>query len=313
MRKAFIDTLIQQAHQNDKIWLLVADVGYNLVEPFRDEFPDRFINVGVAEQNMIGVATGLALSGKTVFCYSLANFPILRCLEQIRNDVCYHNADVKIVSSGGGLMYGSLGASHHATEDLAIMRALPNMTVIAPCDPIEAGLATKAIAESGKPCFLRLSRTGDPIIHKVTPHFQVGKAIELREGWDVTLMATGSIMTEVLKAADLLASEGVTAGVLSFHTVKPIDHIAICYSALNTKAIVTVEEHNVDGGFGSAIVEELADCGMRINVRRVGIGNHFCSDVGSQQYLRGLNGLTAEHIAEVAREVLSYVAKSRVS
>ena len=285
-------------------------MGFNLVEPFRDEFPDRFINVGIAEQNMIGVAAGLALSGKTVFCYSLANFPTLRCLEQIRNDVCYHNADVKIVSSGGGLMYGSLGASHHATEDIAIMRALPNMTVLCPCDPVEAGLATEAIAESGKPCYLRLSRTGDPTIHKETPDFAIGKPIVIREGCDVALMATGSIMTEVLKAADLLESKGIKAGVVSVHTVKPLDWRELGYVAGMAGCIVGVEEHNLSGGFGSAVAEAITDMGLSVRLVRIGIKDCFSTEVGSQDYLRQVNSLSAEYIAEAAREALSYAEKS---
>lgn len=305
MRVAFIDTLIDCARENPNIWLLIGDVGFGLVESFQAEFPDRFINVGVAEQNMVGVAAGLALSGKVVFCYTFASFAVTRCLEQIRNDVCYHNANVKIVGGGGGLIYGSLGMSHHATEDIAIMRALPNMTVIAPCDAVQTKLATKAIAKSGNPCYLMLSKAGDSITYKQIPEFKIGEAINLRDGKDVALMATGGIASEALDAAELLAEDGIECRVLGFHTVKPIDYVEIGYSVLNTKLIVTIEEHNLDGGFGSAVAEEIMDMGVLTRLIRIGIGNRFCTEVGSQQYLREVNGLTAKHIAKTVKEAIN--------
>ena len=304
MRVAFVDALIQCARENPNIWLLIGDVGFGLVEPFQAEFPDRFINVGVAEQNMVGVATGLALSGKTVFCYTFASFAVTRCLEQIRNDVCYHNVDVKIVGGGGGLIYGSLGMSHHATEDIAIMRALPNMTVIAPCDTVQTKLATKAIAESGKPCYLMLSKAGDSITYNKMPEFKIGEAVKFRDGKDVALMATGGIASEALDAAELLTKDGIDCRVLGFHTVKPIDYVEIAYSILNTKMIVTIEEHNLDGGFGSAVAEGIMDLGLPTKLVRIGIENRFCTEVGSQQYLRESNGLTAKHITNIVKEAI---------
>jgi len=302
MRVAFIDTLIDCARENSNIWLLIGDVGFGLVEPFQAEFPDRFVNVGVAEQNMVGVAAGLALSGKVVFCYTFASFAVTRCLEQVRNDVCYHNANVKIVGGGGGLIFGSLGMSHHATEDIAIARALPNMTVIAPCDAIQTKLATKAIAESESPCYLMLAKAGDSITYNKMPKFKIGEAIKFRDGKDVALMATGGIASEVLAAAELLAKDGIECRVLGFHTVKPIDYVEIGYSILNTKLIVTIEEHNLDGGFGSAVAEEIMDMGFSTKLVRIGMENRFCTEVGSQQYLREVNGLTAKHIAKTVKE-----------
>src|SRR5271168_2577576 len=177
MRTAFFRALADLAERDERVNLIVGDIGFGVTENFARRFPQRFLNVGVAEQNMTGIAAGLALSGKIVFTYSIANFPILRCLEQVRNDVCYHNANVKIVAVGGGLAYGSLGATHHATEDLAIMRSLPRMTVIAPGDPFEAEAATRAVAAHSGPCYLRLGRAGEPAIHKSEVEFQIGKAI----------------------------------------------------------------------------------------------------------------------------------------
>ncbi len=182
MRTAFIETLFELAKEDKRVTLVVGDLGFGVVTRFMQELPGQFVNAGVAEQNMTGMAAGMAMSGKIVFTYSIANFPVLRPLEQIRNDVCYHNANVKIVSVGGGLGYGSLGPSHHATEDLAIMRVLPNMIVLAPNDPIETRLAVKAVADHKGPCYLRLGRAGEPIVHSGDVPFQLGKAILVRQG-----------------------------------------------------------------------------------------------------------------------------------
>lgn len=311
MRKAFIDTLIKQAKENDKIWLLVADVGYNLVEPFQKEFPDRFVNVGIAEQNMIGIATGLALQGKTVFCYSLANFPVLRCLEQIRNDVCYHNADVKIVPGGVGLTYGTLGFTHHATEDMAVMRALPNIIVESPCDPIETELAVKAMCGLHEPFYLRLSKTGDAVVHESKPDFKVGKAIQLCRGNDVAFITCGSIMGEVWNAAVLLNKENINASVYSMHTVKPIDVLAVV-EAVKCELVVTVEEHNILGGLGSAVAEIMSHMGLERKHKIIGIPDCFCKDVGSQQYLREKFQLTGEWIVKKVKESLNGQLESTI-
>jgi len=301
MRAAFISTLIDLAKKDERIFLLVGDVGYSLVEPFAQEFPRRFINIGIAEQNMMGIAAGLALSGQIVFAYSLANFPTLRCVEQIRNNVCYHDANVKIVASGGGLAYGALGMTHHVTEDLAIMRALPNMTVIAPGDPTEAALATRAAAEYPGPCYLRLARTGDPVVHETVPDFKIGKAITVRNGDAITLVASGGILHNTVQAAKQLEQKGIKPRVLSMHTVKPLDAEALLAVATETKAIITIEEHSIIGGLGSAVAEVLAESGIsRIVLRRVGIKDCFSSVVGSQAYLCKYHSLSVEDIVNEA-------------
>jgi len=304
MRTAFVRSLIDSARADDRVFLLVGDVGYSLVEPFAQEFPDRFINIGVAEQNMIGIATGLAMSGKTVFAYSLANFPTLRCVEQIRNDICYHNANVKIVASGGGLAYGALGATHHVTEDIAIMRSLPNMTVIAPADPAESALATRAITKWAGPCYLRLAKTGDPLLHKRKPDFKIGKAIMVRNGGDITLITTGGILKNAMLAAEQLKREGIHCRILSMPTLKPLDVKAVLAAATETGAIVTVEEHNIIGGLGSAVSEVLAEWDHpQIAFRRMGINDAFCSQVGSQEYLQKIHSLSVENIVEIVESL----------
>ena len=305
MRTAFIKTLIELARDDERIFLLVGDLGYHVVEPFAEEFPDRFINVGVAEQNMTSIATGLALSGKIVFVYSIANFSTLRCLEQIRNDICYHNADVKVVGVGGGLAYGALGMTHHATEDLAIMRALPNMTVVAPGDITETMLATKAIVEWPSPCYLRLTKPDGPVTPQAAYNFQIGRALMVRDGSDVTLIATGGMLYNTVQAAERLEEQRTQARVLSMHTLKPLDVEAVLVAARETNAIITVEEHNIIGGLGSAVAEVLAESSnLPIAFKRIGINDSFCSQVGNQEYLRELYSLSVEGIVKTAEEIL---------
>ncbi len=299
MRTAFIQQLYNLAKVDSRINLIVGDLGFGVVTDFARDFPNQFLNAGVAEQNMTGVAAGMALSGKIVFTYSIANFPTLRCLEQIRNDVCYHKADVKIVSVGGGLAYGALGATHHATEDLAILRALPNLLVIAPGDPLEAQAATRAIAAHPGPCYLRLGRSGEATVHDPGFDFQLGKAIQVREGFDLTIVSTGSMLQNALEAAEQLGQKGIQARVLSMHTIKPLDTEALFKAATETSALVTLEEHSLVGGLGGAVAEALMDAGKgAVRLKRIGLPPEFISTVGSQLHLWGLNGLSVEGITK---------------
>ena len=291
------------AAEDPRIWLVTGDLGYSVVEGFADSFPERFVNAGVAEQNMTGLAAGLALSGNVVFTYSIANFPTLRCLEQIRNDVCFHAANVKIVAVGGGFVYGSQGHTHHALEDLSIMRSLPGMTVLAPGDPVEARWATRAMVDRPGPCYLRLGRAGEPHVHPdgVAPDLHIGKACAIRAGSDVTLISCGGMLKDTVEAADLLSQRGVEARVLSMHTVKPLDADAVLAAARETRAIISVEEHRRVGGLGSAIAEVLAPTGVgSVAFRSVGVEGDDQPAAGSQAYLRSLSGLTSSAIADVA-------------
>jgi transketolase len=254
---------------------------------------------------MTGIAAGMALTGKIVFTYSIANFPILRCLEQVRNDVCYHNANVKIVAVGGGLAYGALGASHHATEDLAIMRALPNMTVVAPGDPAEAEAATLAVASLEGPCYLRLGRAGEPRVHCHPFKFEVGKAITLREGRDLTLISTGGLLQTTVQVADLLAVAGLNARVLSMHTVQPLDAETIKHAARDTRAVFTLEEHSKFGGLGGAVAEVLAEADLPALIfKRFALPATFSCVVGSQEYIRATNGLTSDSLSRAIQVLL---------
>jgi transketolase len=300
MRTAFIEELCDLAAQEERIWLLCGDLGYSVLERFRDRFPNRYINVGVAEQNMTGMAAGLAMCGKIVFTYSIANFPVLRCLEQIRNDVCYHRANVKIVAVGGGLAYGAQGYTHHGVEDLAVMRVLPEMTVIAPGDPIETRLATRAIVHHEGPCYLRLGKAGEPTVHPAEPHFEIGKAIKLREGNCVTLISIGGMLATVVKAAECLAEDGIQARVLSMHTLAPLDRDAVLAAAAETGGIITVEEHGV-GGLASAVAEVLAAEGCTVPFRALHLPRKPASHAGSQEALRGAHGLSVEGIVSAVQ------------
>lgn len=304
MRNTFVSTLCELAERDDRIWLLCGDLGYSVLEKFAARFPDRYVNVGVAEQNMTGVAAGLAMAGKVVFTYSIANFPIMRCLEQVRNDICYHRLNVKIVAVGCGLPYGTHGYTHHGVEDVAVMRALPNMTVVAPGDPIEARLATHTLVEREGPGYLRLGKGGEATVHADEPVFQIGRAIPVREGGDVTLIAAGAILAETIRAAELLAERGISAGVISMPSIAPLDVTTVLEAAARTRWIVTVEEHSVTGGLGSAVAEVLAEApatGARLLRCGVTAGPY---SVGGQAYLRGLNQLDAAGIAQRVASVV---------
>jgi transketolase len=305
MRKAFNEELLKIAKERGNVFMILADIGYGEIEPFANSFPDRFINCGVAEQNMTGVACGVAMEGNVAITYSIANFPTLRCLEQIRNDVCYHNANVKIVIIGGGMAYGPLGISHHSTEDLAIMRALPNMIVLAPCDIPEARAATHAMMSFNGPVYYRCGYKNEPVIHEKPFEFKIGRAITVREGSDASLIFSGTIGYNAKLAAEKLAGEGINCRLISMHTVKPIDRDAIVSAAKETGAIVTVEEHNVCGGLGSAVAEVLMDEGAGdIRFKRVALPDVNVTKVGSQDWLREQHGMGVSAIADAVRETL---------
>lgn len=297
MRDSFVRTLLSIAKTDPNVHLLTGDLGYGVLKPFFEELPDQFTNIGIAEQNMTGFAAGMALEGKIVFTYSIGNFPTLRCLEQIRNDCAYHNANVKIVSVGGGLAYGALGMSHHATEDLAVMRALPGVTVLAPGDSLEAEYATRAIYLREGTCYLRLGRGGEPQLHDTLKNFQIGKAIKLKDGKDLVIFTTGAIIDEVMGAERLLCNHGLKPCIYTFPTVKPIDTEVIKQCSSQYDYIITVEEHNKIGGFGSAVAEVLAELAdRRARILRIGMDDQYLSIVGTQSFLRDYCELSAAKI-----------------
>lgn len=306
MRTAFIETLCRLARQDERIWLLTGDLGFSVLEPFAREFPQRFVNVGVAEQNMTGIAAGLALCGNVVFAYSIANFPTFRCLEQIRNDVCYHRANVKVVAVGGGLAYGTQGYTHFGVEDLAIMRCLPHMTVVAPGDSVEARLATEAIARHQGPCYLRLGKAGEPVVHAQEPGFRLGQAIWVCDGSDVTLVSTGAILGRAMETARLLSARGVSAAVLSMPTVQPLDCQALRTAAARTGLLCVIEEHHAVGGLGDAVARALAG-GPPTSLRFYAVDSQELAtsgQVGNQTYLLDRAGLAPSALCESVLQAL---------
>jgi len=301
MRDAFLKSLTHLAKIDKDIVLLTADLGYGVFENFEKDFPGQFFNVGVAEQNMTGLASGLAIEGKKVVTYSIGNFPTLRCLEQIRNDACYHELNITIVASGGGFSYGSLGMSHHTTEDIAIMRSLPGTVVVAPGTQKETEDLTSALINHQGVSYLRLDKS----FAKDMPHENIiGKANQYSMGADITLVTTGGILKDVIEASELLKERNISCNVVSMHTIKPIDSDILIHLSNNSKGIVTVEEHNLDAGLGSAVAEVLLDYGAIPKIfLRIGLDNKFSSIVGSQDYLKEKYELDSISIARKVAEL----------
>lgn len=295
MRTAFINQLIEEAKSNKKIFLLVGDLGFSVVEPFAELFPERYLNVGVAEQNMAGIASGLAMEGYCVYIYSIGNFPTLRCMEQIRYDICYHNLNVKIVAVGGGYAYGSLGASHHATEEIGMLRTIPNITVCAPGDPIEAKAITTFTSKHYGPCYIRIGKAGEPTIHTETSlTLSLGEILKIKKGEVNAVFSTGAMLKYV---SDFISENEINASIYSFPFVKPIDHAKLLSILMLHKRIITIEEHQSNCGFGSAILEitnDLIEEGRLLTppeIKRIAIPDKFFSVAGSQGYLRKIAGL----------------------
>lgn len=306
MRDTFVRTLVELAREDKSIELITGDLGFGVLKPFYEELPDQFTNAGIAEQNMTSIAAGMALEGKTVFTYSIGNFPTLRCLEQIRNDCAYHNANVKIVCIGGGFVYGSLGMSHQATEDLAILRALPGVVVMAPADLVEAEACTRALAEYNGTAYLRLGRGGEKRIHEKLENFEIGKAIKVHDGERIAILSTGAIFEEVTVAYEELKKHGYNPEVYTFPTVKPIDKNVIEAVAKRFELIATVEEHNVVAGFGSAVAEVMAETkGNKATLLRIGLNDQYSEKVGNQKYLRGQYKIDSKSIIRKVLEALN--------
>lgn len=295
MRKAFIETLIELAKKDKNIYFLTGDLGYSVLEPFIKKFPKRFINCGVAEQNMMGVAAGLALSGKKPYVYSIVPFVTMRCFEQIRNDVCYQNLNVKIIGVGGGFTYGALGATHHAIEDIAILRALPNMTILCPCDPKETKELVLKSYQIKKPVYFRLTNKGESV-YKSKPRIEIGKPAVLKKGKDGLIIANGVEVSFCLELAEELVKQGKNFKVINLHTLKPINKKELLKEIKGIKKIFTIEEHSVIGGLGGALSEILAESDWQGQFRIIGVPDIFSSCIGSVDYFRKLYSLDKKSI-----------------
>ena len=308
MRNAFAAELTALAADDKRLVLLSGDIGNRLFDDFKGRFPDRFYNCGVAEANLTGVAAGLALSGFKPFTYSIASFITTRCLEQIKIDLCYHNLPVVIVGVGAGLAYTNNGATHESCEDIAFLRAIPNMTIICPGDSVETRLALNETLTINGPVYLRLGKKNEPVVHETDPDFTAGRVLVLREGSDLCLISTGNMLYNSMEAARLLEDDGISACVVSMHTVKPIDKDLVAAIFNRFKLAVTVEEHSRIGGLGSAVLEFVNDYGIGgAKLLRIGIPDMFFDLAGDQRYKRECFGLSPEAIARRALQELVHV------
>jgi transketolase len=295
MRTAFINQLIEEARKNEKIFLIVGDLGFSVIEPFAQEFPERYLNAGIAEQNMAGIAAGLAMEGYCVYIYSIGNFPTLRCMEQIRYDICYHELNVKIVAVGGGFAYGPLGASHHATEELGMLRTIPGLVICTPGDPAEAKAIVSFTSRFEGPCYIRIGKAGEPLVHSDDPGMiYPGQILKVRDGSDIAVFSNGAMLKYVV---DFIDNNKIGASVYSFPFIKPIDINSLASIILSHKKIITIEEHQAQAGFGSSILESINDLIEQKKiaewplVKRIAIPDKFFTVAGSQEYLRKLAGL----------------------
>jgi transketolase len=304
MRKAFVSTLVELAGDDPRIVLLTADLGFNFLEPFEERFPDRFFNVGVAEQNMIGLATGLAEAGLIPFVYSIVTFATLRPYEFIRNGPVHHRLPVRIVGIGGGVEYGVNGPTHHGLEDIAVMRALPGLTIVAPVDPRQAATALRATATLAGPVYYRLGKDEAGDVPGVNGAFELGRLNVLAEGDDVAIVAVGPVAREAVRAAELLSEAGVSAGVAAVASVSPAPADDLAALLDRVPLVVTVEAHGTTGGLGSLVAEVIAGGGLGCRLTPLGIGGADLESFGSDRFLLEQHGLSAEQVAaRIVREL----------
>ena len=307
MRNVFVKNLIKMAKQDKDLILLTGDLGFNAFEEFVKKYPKQFYNLGNAEANMVGVAAGLALAGKKICVYSIVPFVSMRCYEQIRNDVCQPNLNVKFIGVGGGFSYGVQGFSHNTIEDLAIMRVLPNMTVLCPGDRVEAKLAVREAFKSTSPVYLRLGKAGERKIYLRQPKFKLGQGLLVKSGSNLTLVSIGNIIEDVLLVSDNLEKQGFSIRVISMPYLKPFDRKIILKAAKETKAIFSIEEHSLIGGLGSCLAETLLETDYsNILFKRFAIPDKYYSEVGSQSYLRKINGLS---ISQITKDILKSIKR----
>lgn len=311
MRDHVISELAEYAKKDSQLYLICGDLGYVVLDKYKEVAPNNFINVGIAEQNMTALAAGLAMEGNTVFTYSIGNFPTLRCIEQIRNDVCYHNANVKILAVGGGFVYGNQGVTHHATEDIAIMRVLPTMRVYVPGDAYEAMSCIKEAYETQGPAYIRLARNKEQNFHDEGAVIDINRIQGYSNpGTDVNVLTTGSILVEGIKLQKLLEERRINAGIFSVPRVKPIDEEGIYKLAKNCKLLITMEEHQIDGGLGGAVSEIISTIPDKHAVLyRSGLNNQFSDITGSQEYLRDFYNISADTLLPIIQKTFKELDK----
>jgi transketolase len=297
MRNAFADELVKIASEDPRVVLLSGDIGNRLFDPFKTRFPNRFYNCGVAEANMASMAAGMAMCGLRPVTYTITPFNTTRCLEQIRDDVCYHNVPVLIIGTGAGLSYASLGCTHHSCEDISFLRSLPNMTVLCPADSMELRSLLRLSFQSSGPIYMRIGKTNEPVIHPSIPSLAIGKGVCIQEGKDLCIISTGNMLPTTLETAQILKTAGYGVEVISMHTVKPLDIELLSQICQKFPLLATLEEHSLIGGLGSSIAEWMIDQGHTTRLLRFGTQDRFPHPIGSQAYTREYFGLTASKIA----------------
>ena len=304
MRNTFIKEIISQSEKNKDIYLITSDLGFRSFEPFKEKFPDRFINVGVSENNMIGIGAGMALQGKKVFVYSILPFLIFRSLEQIRNIICHNNLDVKLIGGGGGFSYSVQGISHNTSEDLSIIRSLPNINVFNPGSKIETELALSIIFNSTGPSFIRLGKAPTKDYLQKKPTYNIGNGLLIKDGKDLTIFCCGNITQVVVETAKELENHNISAKVISLFCMKPINKEYVT-SNISSKKIVTIEEHSEIGGIGSAITDILCESSIKNFVlKKIALKDKCHNEIGSQDYLRKINGLEKDQILKEIKKLM---------
>lgn len=304
MRTALINALIDVAERDPDVFLLTGDLGYGALDQYIKSFPEQFINAGIAEQNMTSLAAGMAMDGRRVFTYSIGNFNSLRCLEQIRNDIAYHNANVTVISVGEGFAYGYAGFTHHLTEDISVLRAIPNLKIFSPSDPFEAGEVLRMAYRESGPSYIRLGKGGEKIINHDKKSLSYGKLNCVAKGEDLCFITTGGIVDEVMKCKNRLETEGKKVSVYTLPIIKPLDIDSLAEQLRDYNYIVSVEEHTIVGGLGSLIAEILSD--RKINscsLIRIGIRDCFVADVGDREHLRKIAKIDMNSIYEEIQRI----------
>ena len=305
MRNILIKKITQLAETDPNLYLIVGDLGFSVVEDFVAKFPNRFINAGIAEQNMIGMAAGLAMSGKNVYCYSIVPFITMRCFEQVRVDLCYQNLPVKLIGVGGGLNYGPFGVTHHAIEDIAIMRALPGMTVLAPANKFEMEQLVPQLNVLSGPVYIRVTGTDETFAHPNKARIVLGKAAEIISGDEVLLLATSNMVDHAHKICEQLCSHGINAGLACIHTIKPFDHEYLISKQKKLKAVFTIEEHSIIGGLGEATARIICEnFQQKVIFKAFGIQDFYPHEIGSRKYLQEKAGLSVESIHAIIMQKL---------
>lgn len=302
MRTAYIDTLYDLASKDKRVYALISDNGAIVYDKYRRDLESQYLNLGISEANMLGMAAGMASCGKIPFAYTIGAFLAYRAFEFIRNDICLQKQNVKIVGTGAGEVYSALGPTHHSTEDLGGLRALPNLTILCPASPLEVKKATIAAYEYDGPVYLRLGTNKEPEIYTEDYFFEIGKGVTLKAGNDITLISMGSIIKDVLDVADHLQKEGIQARVINIHTIKPIDREIILRAIEETGKIITIEDHNVIGGLGSAVAEVIAEYGKNTNFKRLGL-HDFSSGYGTYEQVKENNGVSKMDILNILRKI----------